>query len=74
MADTDETQPRCANRWGDDHLVDGVAREYVDRLGIASALTFVETAYDSAVDRGDELGAEAWADIRGAIKRCAEAE
>jgi hypothetical protein len=54
--------------------VDGVAREYVDRLGVASALTFVETAYDSAVDRGDELGAEAWADIRGAIKRCAEAE
>jgi len=72
MADTDGAQPRRANSWNDDHLVEHVAREYVGRLGIVAALESVVTAYDSAVERGDALGSEAWADIRDAIERCAD--
>jgi hypothetical protein len=71
MADTDGGPPRRANPWGDDHLVEEVAREYVVRLGPIAALDAVEVEYDSAVERGDVLGAEAWTDIRDAIKRCA---
>ena len=39
----DETQPRRANRWGDDHLVDGVAREYLhrQRQEVSAAQTIV---------------------------------
>ncbi len=59
------------NRWGDDYLVEEVARDYVNRFGTAAVET-VEAEYASAAERRDAIGSEASADIRDAISRLAK--
>jgi hypothetical protein len=57
------------NRWGDDHLVEEAARDYLVRYGVNAGLERAKAEYALARNRRDTLASEAWADIRDAIGR-----